>query len=280
MAYKIRIEKGTVQETLIVPLFARKRCTDTFPQLYTDPEASRICDRLEYDFSALDKLYEKTIYEFGALEAAVRQLDIMQEIREYISEHPDASIVCMGCGLDFDARRCGSDRNRIFNIDFEDVISTREALTSVDPRETNIVSDLTDHSWMDQIEAEGGAIFFAAGVFHYLMREDLKALVVEMADRFPGGRLIFDTVGKIGYRMMMKAVLEQHGMKEFGDNFYTGDAVRELSAWSEKITVSAKDYMLGYFDMQTPGVKGVHRALARLADNLLKMRIVRIEMTE
>ena len=107
MAYKIRIEKGTVQETLIVPLFARKKCTDTFPQLYTDPEASRICDRLEYDFSALDKLYEKTIYEFGALEAAVRQLDIMQEIREYVSEHPDASIVCMGCGLDFDARRCG-----------------------------------------------------------------------------------------------------------------------------------------------------------------------------
>ena len=280
MTDKIRIDKGTVQETLIVPLFARKKCTDTFPQLYMDPEASEICNRLDYDFSALDKLYKKTIYEFGALEAAMRQMDIMWEIREYISEHPAASIVCMGCGLDFDPRRCGSDYNRIFNIDFEDVISTRESLTSVDPRETNIVSDLTDLSWMDHIEAEGGAIFFAAGVFHYLKREDLRALVVEMADRFPGCRLIFDTVGRIGYRMMMKAVLEQHGMKDFGDNFYTGDAVGELSAWSDKITVSEKDYMLGYFDMKTQGVRGVHRFLARLADKMLKMRIVRIELTE
>ena len=277
MGKRIRIEKGTVQETLIVPLYARKKCTDSFPELYFDLTASDICSCLDYDFSELEQLYKSTIYEFGAMEAAMRQLDMMWEMNDYIKVYPDASIVCMGCGLDFDARRCGSERNGIFNIDFPDVIETREKLGGVDSRETNIVSDLTDYRWMEKTDAKNGAVFYAAGVFHYLKREDLKALVVEMARRFPGCRLVFDTVGRFGYKMMMKAVLKKHGMKDFGELFYTGNGEKELAGWSDKISVSSRKYMLGYYDMRQPGVRGKHRFLSRVADNLLKMQIVRIE---
>lgn len=273
----IRIEKGTVQETLIIPLYARKKCTDKFPLLYDDPMASKICSMLDYDFSELDKLYEKTAYEFGAMEAALRQMDMMWEINDYIAAYPDASIVCMGCGLDFDARRCGSDRNHIFNIDFPDVIETREKLAQTGQRETNIAADLTDHRWMEKIDAQAGAVFFAAGVFHYLKREDLKALVVEMANRFPGCRLVFDTVGKFGHRMMMKAVLKKHGMKDFGELFNTGNAEKDLAGWSDKICVSSRKYMLGYYDMKVPGVRGIHRLLAGAGDRLMKMQIVCID---
>ncbi|MDO4876257.1 MAG: class I SAM-dependent methyltransferase [Oscillospiraceae bacterium] len=274
----IRIEKGTVQETLIVPLYARKICTDKFPGLYSDPTASEICSRLDYDFSSLKKLYdESTIYEFGAMEAALRQLDMMWEINDYIEGHPDASIVCMGCGLDFDARRCGTERNRIFNIDFPDVIETREILGGIDPRETNIISDLNDYGWMEKINAENGTVFFAAGVFHYLKREDLRALIVRMAETFPGCRLAFDTVGKFGYKMMMREVLKRHGMNDFGTLFYSGNARKELSGWSDDIVVSSRGYMLGYYDMKNPGVRGIHRFLAKAGDSLMKMQIVRVE---
>ena len=267
----IRIEKGTVQETLIIPLYARKKCTDKFPLLYDDPMASKICSMLDYDFSELDKLYEKTAYEFGAMEAALRQMDMMWEINDYIAAYPDASIVCMGCGLDFDARQCGSDRNHIFNIDFPDVIETREKLAQTGQRETNIAADLTDHRWMEKIDAQAGA------VFHYLKREDLKALVVEMANRFPGCRLVFDTVGKFGHRMMMKAVLKKHGMKDFGELFNTGNAEKDLAGWADKICVSSRKYMLGYYDMKVPGVRGIHRLLAGAGDRLMKMQIVCID---
>lgn len=277
MGEKIQIEKGTVQETLIIPLYARKKCTDDFPKLYSDLTASDICSSLEYDFSELEELYKSTIYEFGAMEAAMRQLDMMWEISDYLGAHPDAPIVCMGCGLDFDARRCGNEQNRIFNIDFPDVIETREKLGGVDSRETNIISDLTDHRWMEKIDAKNGAVFYAAGVFHYLKREDLKSLVLEMAQRFSGCRLVFDTVGKFGYKMMMKAVLKKHGMKDFGDLFYTGNAEKDLAGWSDQIVVSSRKYMLGYYDMRKPGVRRKHRFLARAADNLMKMQIVRMD---
>ena len=48
---KIHIEKGSVQETLIVPLYARKLFAEQFPTLYQDKYAALICDRLDYDFT-------------------------------------------------------------------------------------------------------------------------------------------------------------------------------------------------------------------------------------
>ena len=45
------IEKNTVQETLIIPLFGRKVCSEHFPELFKDPEAERICSMLDYDFA-------------------------------------------------------------------------------------------------------------------------------------------------------------------------------------------------------------------------------------
>ena len=37
------------------------------------------------------------------------------------------------------------------------------------------------------------------------------------------------------------------------------------------------DATAGY-DMKTPGVRGIHRFLARAGDDLMKMQIVRVEM--
>ena len=36
------IEKNTVQETLIIPLYGRKVCSEHFPDLFNDLEAGRI----------------------------------------------------------------------------------------------------------------------------------------------------------------------------------------------------------------------------------------------
>lgn len=37
---KIHIEKNTVQETLVIPLYGRKMCTEQFPDLFQNPNAA------------------------------------------------------------------------------------------------------------------------------------------------------------------------------------------------------------------------------------------------
>ena len=52
---KYKIEKNTVQETLILPLYSRKLCSELYPNLYRDETAVRLIDEIDYDFSEAEK---------------------------------------------------------------------------------------------------------------------------------------------------------------------------------------------------------------------------------
>ena len=49
---KYHIEKNSVQETLVIPLYGRKLCTERFPNLFQDRKAVELIDRLRRISSA------------------------------------------------------------------------------------------------------------------------------------------------------------------------------------------------------------------------------------
>lgn len=53
MTVRYKIEKNTVQETLIIPLYARKMCSELYPSLYRDEAARRLVNAVDYDFFRL-----------------------------------------------------------------------------------------------------------------------------------------------------------------------------------------------------------------------------------
>lgn len=252
---KIKIEKGSVQETLIVPLYGRKMCTEKFPELYKDIYAKELCERIDYDFGAQIKKEKTFAYRYGAVVAAMRQLDMSWEVKDYLKNHPKAAVVNIGCGLDQTGRSCDNGICRMYNVDFPDTIKIREEFFEAQEREENIPADINDHSWLDRIDGREGVIFFAAGVFHYFTTEEVKSLVLEMSGRFPGGRLIFDTVGKTGRNLMMKKILKNMDMGSVKSYFYVNNVKKQLEGWSDKIKVTHRGYMLGYHDMKGPGLK-------------------------
>lgn len=273
---KIKIEKNTVQETLIVPLYGRKMCSEKFPELYTDVFAKNLCDRLDYDFSELEKKNNSFLYEFGSLEAAMRQLDIMWEIKEYLKKYPKATIVNLGCGLDETGKACDNGKCNIVNIDFPDVIEVRNQLIPNHERERNIACDLKNYSWMSEVDGMNGVIFFAAGVFHYFRRDEVNALILELSKRYYKGCLVFDSVGKFGLKLMMSKTLKNMGIKNVEGLFYINDPIQELSR-SENFKVTSKGYMLGYYDMKSPNIRFSHRLLAKIGDRILRMSVNRID---
>lgn len=275
MEDKIRIVPGSVQETLIIPLYGRKLCSERFSSLYTDTSAAQLCERLDYDFSDLDAHAKSTFWQFGALEAAMRQIDMEWEIRDYLATHPAAAVVNMGCGLDQTGRACDNGMCRICNVDMPDIIAAREELAPAGERERNIAGDLNVFSWMDEVDASDGAIFFAAGVFHYFTETQARALVNALAARFPGCRIAFDVIGKLG-KVLMKKTFKNFGMENYDECLFVEDPAA-LDGWCLAATVSTRGYMLGYRAMDDPNVTGLHRALACLCDNVVKMRIVRMD---
>lgn len=275
---RCHIEKNTVQETLVIPLYGRKVCSERYPDLYRDPEACALMDRIDYDFSALAEKSRGVMYQFGFLEVAMRQTDLAWEVRDYLRTHPRAAVVNLGCGLDCTGRQCDNGTCRIYNLDFPDVIALRDELLPAWEREENIPCDLNDTAWFDRIDAGGGAVFFAAGVFYYFLTDRVRALVTAMEKSFPGGRLVFDAANRRAVRLMLKTWLKTAEIRDVGAYFAVSDSEKELSAWSLTLSVSSRGYMLGYHDLRTPSVSGFFRLLARMGDGVMKMRIVRLEL--
>ena len=88
---KVHIEKNTVQETLVIPLYGRKMCSELYPNLYRDETAVRLMERVDYDFSRLAAGAKSTMQRFGFLEVAMRQSDLAWEVRDYLRTHPRAA---------------------------------------------------------------------------------------------------------------------------------------------------------------------------------------------
>ncbi|HBF14447.1 MAG TPA: methyltransferase [Clostridiales bacterium] len=277
---KYKIEKNTVQETLVIPLYGRKKCSELYPTLYRDETALRLMEEIDYDFSALEKKGNGLMQRFGFLEAAMRQNDLAYEVRDYLKTHPRAAVVNLGCGLDNTGRSCDNGTCKLYNLDFAGVIAVRDVLLPAGEREKNIACDLNDTSWFAEIDASEGAIFFAAGVFYYFLKEQVRALVQAMANAFPSGVLVFDAANKKAVKLMLKTWIRDAEIQNVGAYFAVSDAKRELSAWGDSLSVSSRGYMLGYHDLKDPSVSRFFRFLAKVGDGMMKMQIVKIAFGE
>ena len=273
---KHKIEKNTVQETLIIPLFARKVCSELYPNLYRDETSIRLIDEIDYDFSEAEKNSRSLMQRFGSLEVAMRQNDLAWEVRDYLKSHPTAAVINLGCGLDSTGRACDNGSCKIYNLDFPDVIAVRNELLPAGEREENIPCNLNDTAWFSKIDASGGAVFFASGVFYYFLTEQVKALVQSMASAFYGGVLVFDAANRTAVKMIAKTWLKSAKIQDVGAYFAVSDAPKEIGAWDNRLQVTSRGYMLGYNDLHDPSVSGFFRFLARVGDHGMKMQIVKI----
>ena len=187
-----------------------------------------------------------------------------------------AAVVNLGCGLDGTGRACDNGSCKLYNLDFPDVIAVRNELLPAGEREENIPCDLNNTEWFTKIDSSGGAVFFAAGVFYYFLREQVKSLVQAMSKAFPGGVLVFDAANRTAVKMIAKTWLKSAKIQDVGAYFAVSDAQKELSPWDSRLQVTSRGYMLGYNDLRDPSVSGFFRFLARVGDGMMKMQIVKI----
>ena len=135
---------------------------------------------------------------------------------DYLKGHPNAAVVNLGCGLDNTGRACDNGRCKIYNLDFPDVIALRQQLLPAGDREHNIPCDLKDTAWFGKIDASGGAVFFASGVFYYFLTQQVRELVRGMADAFPGSVLVFDAANRTAVKMIAKTWLKTAKSRMWG----------------------------------------------------------------
>ena len=100
---KCKIEKNTVQETLILPLYSRKLCTELYPNLYKDETAVRLLGQIDYDFSEAEKNSRSLMQRFGILE--IRLVGILHFYDELLTVFALAIYIKDGSAVGIEDRK-------------------------------------------------------------------------------------------------------------------------------------------------------------------------------
>jgi len=184
------VRLGTIQETLLIPLYGRAVETRKEEAILTDPRAEEIVAAIDYDFARFDNL--------PSLTGAVLRTSLFDRwVTDFLAEHPTGTVVEIGTGLNTRFERTDTGRARWFDLDLPDVIELRRTFFTDTPRRTMIAASVTDKAWTDTVAAHSdGPYFFAAeAVLPYLSEADVRHVVGLLADRFPGSALALDTAG-------------------------------------------------------------------------------------
>lgn len=109
-----------------------------------------------------------------------------------LQEHPEASVLHLGCGMDSRIHRIGSPASMWFDVDFPDVIAERKKYHSETEWYRMIASDLREETWLDTISGDT-AIVVMEGISMYLKPEDLRMLMQRLSSKFNHIHMLMDS---------------------------------------------------------------------------------------
>jgi methyltransferase (TIGR00027 family) len=189
---------GDVAETLLIPLFCRAQETRSQDPILRDPKAVEILEGLRPELEASERPLLRTIAR-GAMPKklvvtmALRAARFDRYAREFLERAPGAVVVSLGCGLDTRFDRVDDGRVAWFDLDLPEVVELRRRFFNEAERYHMVASSVTEQGWMDAIVAAAAGrrvLFLAEGLFMYLPGDEVRALVVSLARRFPGSELV------------------------------------------------------------------------------------------
>lgn len=229
----VAVSQGSVQETLLLPLWGRAFETKQENPRLIDHKAVEIMEQVDYDFSTIEKTQGPSQHSWVA-----RSIKTDNLAKAFIKEHPRATVVNLGCGLDTTFSRIDNGEITFYELDFPDVIELRKHFFSDDERHISIASSLHDTAWFEQIEPTDGLLFLAGGVFMYSSTEEMKAFFIAVADHFGSCDFYFDALSPLGLRIGKRMVLKKGGMDHFGDSEgWALKSARSLEKWDPRIEV-------------------------------------------
>lgn len=234
MTLKLNLKNGTIETTMLGPLWARATYSERYPDLLNDPKASQIIKKLDYDFSEVQELLD----EWRGLGLLVRARSFDNALKKYMEKNPNTTVVNIGAGLDTTFYRVDNGKIKWYDLDLPDAIEFRKQFIPESPRNKYIARSVLDYSWFDDVEfhADKGIFFIAGGFIYYFKEEEISTLFRAMAERFRGGEIIFDAISKLA-KIIMNRRVRKAGAESKPFCFSVGNPMKKFPKWPNKIEV-------------------------------------------
>ncbi len=191
---KIRFTKE--KETMLMTLSGRAMQSQWKHPILRDPWAEEAMRHIDYDMAEHYKgVGSWSMWkDIGCTIIATRAATFDMLTKQYLADHPDATVLHVGCGMDSRVFRVDPPPTvQWFDVDYPDVIELRRRLFPERDSSYHLVgARLDDLRWLDQVPHDRPGLLVAEGVLHYLSEAEVKALLNAVVAHFPGGQMIFD----------------------------------------------------------------------------------------
>lgn len=207
----LKIDLGAVEETLVIPLWARAKDAEKKDPIVNDICARDIVAKIDYDFSKIETKY----LENHQLVWTIRAYNFENCVREFIKNKNNAMVINIGAGLDTTFSRVDDGSVLWINIELPDVAALRQRLIPDSEREITIAKSVFDFTWMDdtaQQTKDRSILFMAAGVLCYFEPNEVETLFKKLADAFSSAHLLFDAMSRFTVWFSNRAIIKKSGM--------------------------------------------------------------------
>ncbi len=269
MTEKITVDLKDVQATLFLPLWGRAVETKKSNPLLIDQTAVNVMSKIDYDFNMLSK----NIHPISRFEWICRSLHIDRTITEFLSRHPRAAIVNVGCGLDTTFERIDNGKLLWYDLDLPDVIELRRKFIPESSRRKFLLASFLDDGWLNEISVEDNVLLIAAGVLYYFDESQIKNIFNKISFAFPGSEFVFDAASRFGVKTANKKVIESSGLDERSYLKWGIDSADEMPACNDRIEI-LREYPM--FRKMTKSLDWKNKITAFISDHYKIMYMVHI----
>jgi O-methyltransferase involved in polyketide biosynthesis len=265
-----------VAETLLLPLYNRAMESQRPDAMLKDEKAVELVTQIRLDFSRVRQIPMPELLKVMRI-IFTREMD--RYARDFVSRHPEAVVVHIGCGLDSRFERVCSeqpDNGQVewYDLDLPGVIDLRRKFIGDEGERYHLLAcSVLEDAWLEAVKVHSPRpfLFLAETVFVYFIEAQVRSLVLTLRDHFPEAELVFD-----GWRPFEVWLGNRHlsnspfaGLMRWG--FWRGE---EIEGWSDGI------YLLdewGFFNRPEPRMDS-YRWMAPLFRLFKPMRIFRFQL--
>ncbi|MET0452559.1 MAG: class I SAM-dependent methyltransferase [Mycobacterium sp.] len=189
----------SVEWTNLCVLYLRAYESRLPQSILGDYMADEAVGRIDYDFERIHRAVRPATNQFMV---ALRGVLFDRFTSEYLTRHPEAVVLHLGCGLHSRAFRLTAAKGvRWFDVDLPKVIALRRQLYAESETYRMIGSSVTDRDWIDELPEGGPVLIAAEGLLMYLSPAEITDLLRRLLDRFDTGELLADVVSAWGPRL-------------------------------------------------------------------------------
>ena len=197
---------GGVAETMLQTLYARAKESKKPNHVIYDKKAIEIVSRMDYDFSLADS--------DAAMSSGVvaRTIVLDRMVKEYVTEHPDAVIVNIACGMDTRFYRVDNGQILWYNVDLPVTMAVREKYLPESGRVTDIAASAMDVSWTERIgNCSDSVLVIVEGLSMYLTEADVKQILSVIDARFAKVTVFMEILNPKFVRKNVERSIHQSG---------------------------------------------------------------------